>query len=147
VSDPQLVAVLAALGHGLRLNLWRLLLPHGPQGLPAGTIARRMSILPSTLSFHLRQMTQAGILVQRRSSRQIIYAVNPDIMNGLIARIAMPMVSRDALSGEAGDLISQSIGQGFSRPSPADLLSTRSRSVNTETSARNAAVSVEEGVR
>lgn len=79
MTDTQIAAVMAALGHTIRLQLWRMLMPFGKQGLPAGAIAARMSILPSSLSFHLRQMTQAGVLSQRRSSRQIIYAVNLDI--------------------------------------------------------------------
>jgi len=83
MSDLQAVSVLAALGHQVRLNLWRLLLPHGEAGLAAGIIASRMSILPSSLSFHLRLMTQAGILVQRRSSRHIMYAVNVEVVTGL----------------------------------------------------------------
>lgn len=98
MSDSQLVAVLAALGHGLRLNLWRMLLPYGAHGLSAGAIAAEMAILPSSLSFHLRQMTQAGILLQRRSSRQIIYAVNRDTMEGLVAVIAGPPGSNNAVS-------------------------------------------------
>ena len=54
--------------------------PYGSNGLPAGKIAARMEVLPSSLSFHLRQMTQAGLLVQRRSSRQIICAVDQHTM-------------------------------------------------------------------
>jgi ArsR family transcriptional regulator len=98
MSDTQLVAVLAALGHGIRLNLWRMLLPFGARGLPAGTIAVQMSIVPSSLSFHLRQMTQAGVLMQRRSSRQIIYAVNQDIIDGLVARLVSSNPSCDRSS-------------------------------------------------
>jgi predicted transcriptional regulator len=83
MSDNELVAVLAALGHTVRLSVWRMLLPHGANGLPAGAIAEQMAIIPSSLLFHLRQMTQAGILVQRRSSRHMIYAINPDIMESI----------------------------------------------------------------
>lgn len=80
VDDTQIALALAALGHAMRLKLWRLLLPHGAVGLPAGAIAIRLAIVPSSLSFHLRQMTQAGVLVQRRSSRHIIYSVNFEIL-------------------------------------------------------------------
>jgi len=87
-DDNQVVAVLTALGHNIRWKLWCLLLPYGRSGLPAGTIAARMSIVPSSLSFHLRHMTQAGILTQRRSSRQVIYAVNTMPLQGLLAALA-----------------------------------------------------------
>jgi len=83
MSDTQAIAVLAALGHQVRLGLWRLLLPYGEAGLAAGIIAARMSILPSSLSFHLKLMTQAGILLQRRSSRHIMYAVNVELVANL----------------------------------------------------------------
>jgi len=105
MSDPRAIAALAALGHGLRLSLWRLLAPYGPSGLSAGTIAARMNIVPSSLSFHLRQMTQAGLLIRRRSSRQIIYAADPDTMEELVALLATPFALPAASSGQAGDLI------------------------------------------
>ena len=83
MDDPQIVAALAALGHNFRLNIWRMLLPYGQQGLPAGMLAARLAVVPSSLSFHLRLMTQAGVLIQRRSSRYIIYAANLDILDVL----------------------------------------------------------------
>jgi len=105
MSEPQAVVVLAALGHELRFALWRLLAPYGLRGLPAGTIAARMSVLPSSLSFHLREMTQAGILVQRRSSRQMIYAVNHDVIDRLVAFLSDPVVPVDSSVGQADDPI------------------------------------------
>ena len=103
MSEPQAVVVLAALGHELRFSLWRLLAPYGSRGLPAGTIAARMSVLPSSLSFHLRGMTQAGVLIQRRSSRQIIYAVNHDVINGLVESLTNPIVPVDTSADQASD--------------------------------------------
>jgi len=105
MTDYQTVAALAALGHGLRLSLWRLLAPYGPGGLSASIIAARMSVLPSSLSFHLRQMTQAGVLIQRRSSRQIIYAVNLDTMNGLVTSLSASITPFDGSEDQPGDLI------------------------------------------
>ena len=107
MSDTQLVAVLAALGHSLRFNLWRMLLPYGPHGLAAGDIAARMSILPSSLSFHLRQMTHAGVLHQRRSSRQINYAVNNDTLD-MLATLSQPRIM---LNGEASEQMNNFIGE------------------------------------
>jgi ArsR family transcriptional regulator len=105
MSDTQAILVLAALGHGLRFSLWRLLAPYGSKGLPAGVIAARMEVLPSSLSFHLRQMTQAGLLIQRRSSRQIIYAVDQHAIDGLLTCLAAPVEPVGALSNLAGDLV------------------------------------------
>src|SRR3954453_21601601 len=58
---------------------------HFPEGLPAGTIAERLGTPPSSLTFHLQQLRNAGLVTQRRVSRQIIYAIVPAAMNGLVA--------------------------------------------------------------
>lgn len=104
------VAALAALGHELRLELWQMLVPLGPDGLSAGTIAVRLSMSPASLSFHLQQMTQAGVLVQRRSSRNILYAVNGELIGALRAFLAsggdqMIHVPSVPSSGQAGDIL------------------------------------------
>jgi ArsR family transcriptional regulator len=83
MEKRQAASVLAALAHDLRLELWQLLVPCGAAGLSAGLIAQQLSIPPSSLSFHLQQMAQAGLLLRRRSSRQIIYAVNDQVMGEL----------------------------------------------------------------
>ena len=104
MNDAQLIAALAALGHKVRLDMWRMLVPYGGRGLPAGVLATLLSIPPSSLSFHLRQMAQAGVLVQRRSSRQIIYAVNAEVAQSLLTLFATlnPPPSEALL--EAGDI-------------------------------------------
>jgi DNA-binding transcriptional ArsR family regulator len=91
------VAALAALGHRLRLDVWRILLPCGPVGLPAGAISARLAVPPSSLSFHLQQMTHGRILVQRRSGRQMKYAVNNDTIRSLCAFLA---TARGCVHGE-----------------------------------------------
>jgi ArsR family transcriptional regulator len=83
VDSAIAAAALAALGHSLRLQIWRTLMPHGSLGLSAGSIAAQVSVAPSSLSFHLQQMIHGRVLVQRRCSRQIIYAVNYEIMDAL----------------------------------------------------------------
>lgn len=105
MGEGQATAVLAALGHPIRLRLWCLLLPHGPGGLSAGTISARMSILPSSLSFHLRLMTQAGVLVQRRSSRHIIYAANTELVASLVQMFAALVHDDGQMSQEADGLL------------------------------------------
>ena len=79
------VSALGALAHEHRLAAYRLLVEAGPDGLPAGAIAERLGTPPSTLTFHLQQLLQAGLVTQRRVSRQIIYAMVPAAMNGLVA--------------------------------------------------------------
>ena len=76
----QIASALAALGHKLRLKVWCILMPHGSRGLSARSIAAQLAVRPSLLSFHLQQMTQAGVLCQRRSSHQTIYAVHQDVV-------------------------------------------------------------------
>src|ERR1700722_16714839 len=90
MDDRIAVAVLAALAHAVRLRLWCTLLPHGQLGVSAGSIAAMLDIAPSSLSFHLHQMTYAGVLVQRRSNRRIIYAVNPAFVDALRAFLVSP---------------------------------------------------------
>ncbi|MGA9009339.1 MAG: hypothetical protein WB495_21250, partial [Xanthobacteraceae bacterium] len=90
MDERLAVAVLAALAHAVRLRLWCILLPEGQLGLSAGSIAGMLDIAPSSLSFHLHQMTYAGVLMQRRSNRRIIYAVNTDVVDALRAFLVSP---------------------------------------------------------
>jgi ArsR family transcriptional regulator, arsenate/arsenite/antimonite-responsive transcriptional repressor len=110
MGDAQAAAMLAALGHALRLRLWHLLAPHGHVGLPAGLIATTMNVLPSSLSFHLRMMTQAGVLTQRRSSRKIIYAVNTDTVRSLCATL-IGYETGEEVSGQGVDLFGDADGE------------------------------------
>ena len=74
--DTQHAAgMLAALAQETRLDLFRLLAERGPSGLPAGLIADRLRVPPSTLSFHLTAMERAGLLAATRHGRQVFYAV------------------------------------------------------------------------
>src|SRR5262252_10953680 len=79
------IAALGALAQETRLALFRLLVVAGPAGLPAGVIAGRLGVLPSSLSFHLAQLVHAGLITQRRMSRQIIYSAEYGAMNDLLA--------------------------------------------------------------
>jgi len=66
--------ILAALGHEGRLTIFRLLVQAGPQGLPAGEIARRAGHLQNTASTHLGVLSNVGLIAGRRDGRSIIYA-------------------------------------------------------------------------
>lgn len=79
-----IVAALAALGQETRLEVFRLLVQRGPDGLPAGLIAQELDLAPSSLTFHLQQLTHAGLITQRRLSRQLIYAADFAAMNTIM---------------------------------------------------------------
>jgi ArsR family transcriptional regulator, arsenate/arsenite/antimonite-responsive transcriptional repressor len=79
------VRALGALAHETRLEAFRLLVQRGPDGLPAGVIADRLEVVPSSLTFHLQQLAHAGLVTQRRVSRQLFYAANFRVMNELVA--------------------------------------------------------------
>ena len=85
MDAERVVTALAAIAHDHRLAIYRMLVEAGPQGLPAGVVADRLNMPPSTLSFHLRQMLHAGLVTQRRLSRQLIYAADFTTMNGLVS--------------------------------------------------------------
>lgn len=85
MEDRDHVALFAALAQELRLKVFRLLMGEGPSGLPAGEIARRLGVPPSTLSAHLAQLCQAGLLRSTRRRQQILYAADIEGTRKLIA--------------------------------------------------------------
>jgi len=84
MNPTKTVQALAALAHEHRLAIYRMLVARGPNGLAAGVIAERLGILPSSLTFHLQHLLRAGLVTQRRMSRQLIYAADFTVMNALV---------------------------------------------------------------
>jgi ArsR family transcriptional regulator len=84
VKTPRVIEALGALAHEHRLAVFRLLIERGPEGLPAGRIAERVGLVPSSLTFHLQNLQRAGLITQRRESRQLIYAADFNAMNALV---------------------------------------------------------------
>ena len=85
MDTNQVIDALGALAHEHRLRAYRLLVEEGPDGLNAGTIAERLDMAPSSLTFHLQHLHRAGLITQRRDSRQLIYATDFDAMNSLMS--------------------------------------------------------------
>ena len=84
MTPQEAVQALGALAHEHRLAVYRMLVEQGPDGLPAGLIAERLGIPPSSLTFHLQHLQRAGLIAQRRVSRQLIYAADFAAMNALV---------------------------------------------------------------
>lgn len=78
------LAALAALAQESRLAVFRLLVQAGPAGMAANRIAAHLDIAPSSLSFHLKELSRARLLAARQEGRFVIYSANVDAMNGLV---------------------------------------------------------------
>ena len=96
MDEQRAIAALGALAQETRLALFRLLIAVGPAGLPAGVIAERLGVQPSSLSFHLAQLVHAGLITQRRLSRQLIYSAEYGAMNALLVRTAVEKSATEA---------------------------------------------------
>lgn len=94
------VDALAALAQESRLAAFRLLVEAGFEGLPAGVIAQRLGIPPATLSFHLAQLSRAGLVSARREGRSIIYVADFEAMNALVAYL-----TENCCRGRPGDCV------------------------------------------
>jgi ArsR family transcriptional regulator, arsenate/arsenite/antimonite-responsive transcriptional repressor len=79
------INALGALAHEHRLAIFRLLVEQGPDGVSAGAIAESIGIVPSSLTFHVQALQRAGLIAQRRVSRQLFYAADYSAMNELIS--------------------------------------------------------------
>ena len=84
METTDAVAALAALAQESRLDVYRLLVQAGPQGLPAGEIAVALRLAPNTLTFHFDRLRGAGLVTVRREGRQMIYAARFETMNALL---------------------------------------------------------------
>ncbi len=75
MEQDDAIRALGALAQATRLGAFRLLVQAGPDGMAAGDVAAALSVPPATLSFHLKELSQAGLVVSRRDSRQVVYSV------------------------------------------------------------------------
>jgi DNA-binding transcriptional ArsR family regulator len=85
MEKTDAIAALAALAQDIRLDVFRLLVQTGTEGMPAGQIGERLGLASATLSFHLSQLRHAGLVTFRREGRSLIYAAEYAAMNALLA--------------------------------------------------------------
>jgi ArsR family transcriptional regulator len=84
MEKTDAVAALAALAQDNRLDVFRLLVKAGPEGMPAGEIATALKLAPNTLTFHFDRLRMAGLVTVRRDGRSMIYAAHFETMNALL---------------------------------------------------------------
>ncbi len=85
MEADTIIRALAALAQEHRLAAFRLLVQAGPEGLPAGALAQAVAVPASSMSFHLAQLANAGLVTQQRHSRSIVYSADYAAMGGLMA--------------------------------------------------------------
>ena len=85
METKTIVKALVAIAQESRLSVFRLLVQAGPSGLAAGKIAEVLDIPPSSLSFHLKELSNAGLVTSRQESRFVIYSANFSMMNAVIS--------------------------------------------------------------
>jgi DNA-binding transcriptional ArsR family regulator len=84
MKKPDVLTALAALAQENRLDVFRLLVQVGPDGMAAGQVAQKLDLAPNTLTFHFDRLRDAGLVTVRRDGRSMIYAARFETMNGLL---------------------------------------------------------------
>ena len=85
MDNKSTVTLLSSIANEARLAIFRLLVQAGTNGLAAGKISEQLTIPNSTLSFHLKELSHAGLVHANQESRFIYYSANYDAMNQLVA--------------------------------------------------------------
>lgn len=85
MEEEQIVAALSALAHPVRLRVFRALVVAGSPGLTPGVMQEGLGIPGTTLSFHLKELANAGLVNAERASRHLVYRAAYERMNGLLA--------------------------------------------------------------
>ena len=85
MQETDVVRALAALAQAVRLRVFRALVVAGPAGLTPGDLSAQLEVAANTLSFHLKELSHAGLISQERQGRNLIYRAAFDTMNALLA--------------------------------------------------------------
>lgn len=105
--SEHVVRALGALAQEHRLALFRLLVQAGPGGLAAGAIAEALGVPASSLSFHLAQLTTAGLIAQRRDGRSLIYTADYGAMNALVGFLMENCCGGEAVCAPAAACVAE----------------------------------------
>lgn len=84
MKNKRAVEALAALAHDYRLEIYRLLIRQGPEGLPAAAVGEKVGLVPSSLTFHLQGLLRAGLVKRTRIGRQLFYSADFNVMTDLV---------------------------------------------------------------
>jgi DNA-binding transcriptional ArsR family regulator len=87
-SSKSVIRALGALAHETRLEIFRMLVQAGPQGLPVGSIGERLGLPAATLSFHLAALRHAGLVLARRDGRSLYQVTDYATMNGVLSYLS-----------------------------------------------------------
>ncbi len=101
MESTEVVQALAALAHPLRLEVFRALVVAGRSGLTPGVIQAALDVPPATLSFHLKELSNSGLVTQERASRHLIYRAAYDNMNELLGYLSANCCQGAACAVEA----------------------------------------------
>jgi DNA-binding transcriptional ArsR family regulator len=101
VETSKALLALAALAQETRLAVYRLLVEHAPEGLPAGRVADRLGIPAPSLSFHLKELWRAGLIAPTQVGRFVWYRADLAAMNGLVAYLTENCCRSGAACGPA----------------------------------------------
>lgn len=104
IDSAGTIRALAALAQDHRLAAFRLLVQTGAEGMAAGAIAEELGVPASSMSFHLAQLTNAGLITQRRESRSLIYAADYDAMSALMGYLTENCCGGASCSPDAASL-------------------------------------------
>ena len=84
MDEIEVVTALGALAHPMRLRVFRTLVVAGEDGLTPGVMVEALGVPNATLSFHLKELSHAGLVTQERASRNVVYRAAFEQMNGLL---------------------------------------------------------------
>jgi ArsR family transcriptional regulator len=115
MEKSDAIAALAALAQESRLDVFRLLVQAGADGMPAGQIGERLSLPSATLSFHLNHLKQSGLVKCRRESRSLIYNAEYAAMSGLIAYLTENCCQGDSSACGVSPCDPATISEGVAR--------------------------------
>jgi ArsR family transcriptional regulator len=103
MEEKQVVKALAALAQASRLQVFRSLVAAGPSGATPGGLSDRLTLPNPTLSFHLKELVNAGLIHQERAGRNLIYRVDFAQMNRVVGYLSENCCEGQAQCNDAAD--------------------------------------------